>query len=562
MRRVENLGPRPLAGGLFSRRGRRRPWRWSQAAQRTQAATCAGDQWYLVRGAAEHSPLIVHFERDGNPLEQTCIQLTPITQEAREHVGWLRTPPSANGLSLEFLRSREGAVRFPIRLIPVDHEEIQGHVFAATPRWSSYELPLTIERVWVPESMNLRSALRSIGPDSPGIAVSPLRRPASLAALAGKVRGAACILDPAWVKSLNIRLDDCYRLADESVVVIDLETYVALLRQARIPVRLRTPVGRDTLLAGQIEYADSATRGFALLDTLPLCHVDARGRFALRAVECSAAWRRHARATDTAMLVSAQTPWESPDLLMSGLRVGERGRLLVTDLPWLVEGRWGNLLTPQTAVHLLRAHLGLPVDEAAQYWVPTVDSDLLVRDIADLAHRTRPLRAVRWAPHDGGAVLGMQLEASTAPKRELVIDTGWLERCEQHAGFPPEAMVVFMRWLAREAQSRSDWAARHLDGLCVTWRFAARTGLKYVSGYPAGAHAPDSRVIRLRRSGVSGNDRWVIPSPAGCLADGSLELPAQLRRVFPDMLARAWPARLRIRPARNVATIAPRVRNG
>ena len=187
------------------------------------------------------------------------------------------------------------------------------------------------------------------------------------------------------------------------------------------------------------------------------------------------------------------------------------GELIVTDLPWLVAGGETPLLAPRVAEHLLRMHLAAPIKEHVQYWNRWDNADTVVRDIADLARRYAPLRAVRWASADAALVhLGLTLvPADAASGRHLIVATGRIDNCAIHDGVPPEPMMIFMKWLAREVREQTDWAREYLSGLRVIWQFDAADGRKYAANYDAADAATDRApaVVRVHMGGVAARGR-------------------------------------------------------
>jgi hypothetical protein len=168
-------------------------------------------------------------------------------------------------------------------------------------------------------------------------------------------------------------------------------------------------------------------------------------------------------------------------------------------------------------------HLAAPIAEHVQYWTRWEDANTIVREIAELARRYTPLRAVRWASADPArAHLGITLALpGDRPTRHILFCTGRMDSLEVHDGLPPEPMMIFMKWLAREAREQTAWARQHLAGKAVTWRFATADGLKYAVNYDAEWDVaqpplPTPETVRIRldpKKGVRNLLRESPPAP-------------------------------------------------
>jgi hypothetical protein len=363
------------------------------------------------------------------------------------------------------------------------------------PRWSTYAPPFALTRVLLPESLTpLADTLR-------GVDVH-ICAPASPAQLADAVRGAACVLDPAWITELRLTLHDLENLAQDSWLLIDLATLAHVLAAAgAADVQVVTRADPHGLMSARVEYADVPTRGLALQDVVPYATLDDRGRFWLRGVRADRHWRAYADQTAFVTLLSSETPWarKHGDVL-SAMRAVGRGELIATDLPWLVAGRHGPLVAPQLAEHLLRMHLGAPLDDHLQFWTRWDAPDTTVRDIADLPRRYPPLRTARWAATTPGvAHLGITcMPVAERITRHVMLCSGRIDPLAVHDGLPPEPMMILMKWLAREVREQTAWARQYLRGTAVTWQFDTAGGLKYAANYTAALSQPAPEVVPIR----------------------------------------------------------------
>src|SRR5262249_38334954 len=116
------------------------------------------------------------------------------------------------------------------------------------------------------------------------------------------------------------------------------------------------------------------------------------------------------------------------------------------------------------------------------------------------------------------------------PNRPALIQTGRIDLCDSHDGLPPEPMMIFMKWLTREWNEQTAWAASHLRGQHITWQFDTADGSKYATLYHAAV--PDSsppRVLSLRADS--------IPVRLGVLGDGSHEYQAALTDLLERWIA-------------------------
>jgi hypothetical protein len=541
-------GPR---GGLQLQAKVVRRWRWSPAGELHSAPVrCKREQWYLAcgfpldRAAAVRAGLQLTFLRAGKPVAKRLVELSAVAEAEPGEVllGWVQAPAAATHLQV-CLPEPSSAERFEqLVLHPIAERDPKCNPLANVPRWSSYRPPFPLERIVLPAS------LEKLEDQLVGAEVELLAAPHSLRKLAAKVVGAACVIDPAWVRALRLGLSDLERVASGSWMIVDLDTFATLVnRGGAACAKVVTHTAEYGIMSARVEYADVPTRGFALQDVFPYATFTSPTTFCTRVLRASAAWNRYADETGFATLLASETPWEKKcgDVL-SAARPIEQGELIVTDLPWLVIGRHGRLLAPRLAEHLLRMHLGGPLADHVQYWNRWDDGRVVVRDLGDLPRHYPPLRAVRWASDEWGvARLGITLPAgdSTGGCRHLMFCTGRVDQLSSHDGVPPEPMAIFMKWLVREAREQTRWAQRHLRGTTVTWQFDSADGLKYALHFDSAAGTSSdqpARTLVLRtdahptqpptvlKSGGGSVDVMVLPAGAGVLGDRSLEYQADL----------------------------------
>jgi hypothetical protein len=546
-------GPR---GGLQLQANVVRRWRWSPTGELLSAPVrCKREQWYLARGfladqvTEDCADLLLRFLRDGEVVAERRILLDAVA-EARPRealLGWLQAPPRATHLQV-CLPEPSGAKRLDrLVLHPIAERDPKCHPLANVPRWSSYRPPFPIERVVLPTSLEVLADCLE------GVEVELLDRPQSLRNLAAKVIGAACVIDPAWVRALHLELRDLERVAPASWMILDLQTFSTLVnRGGTTSTKIVTHTSEHEIMSARVEYADVPTRGFALQDVIPYTTFAGRTAFRTRVLPASAAWKRYADQTGFATLLASETPWEAKcgDVLSAARPIGQ-GELITTDLPWLVARRHGRLLAPRLAEHLLRMHLGGPLADSVQYWNCWDDCQVLVRDLGDLPRHYPPLRAVRWASEERGvARLGITLPPANKGRkpRHLMLCTGRVDQLSSHDGVPAEPIVIFMKWLVREAREHTRWAVRHLDDTTVTWQFDTADGLKYALHFDSASGVAADRptsTLTLKTSDAKGESpaapRWegsalvmTLPADVGIFGDRSLsyqaDLTARLRR--------------------------------
>jgi hypothetical protein len=548
-------------GGLQVQANIVRRWRWSPEGELLSAAVrCKREQWYLARafpaeGAGNGSAdLLLRFLRTGEVGSAQRVTLARVAGGGPREplLGWVQAPEWATHLQVH-LRDAAQARRFErLVLHPVAERDPKCHPLANVPRWSTYRPAFPIERVVLPKS------LAALADHVDWAQVELVGVPRSLRSLAARVIGAACIIDPQWVRALGLSLHDLERVAAASRMIVDLETLAVLVnRSDRARTRVVAHAAEHEIMSARVEYADVPTRGFALQDVLPYATLAGEATFQTRVMLATRSWKSYAAEVGFATLLSSETPWEKKcgDVL-SAARAVDQGEFVATDLPWLLTRQFGRLLAPRLAEHLLRMHLGGPIDDNVQYWNRTDDCPVIVRDLADLDRRYPPLRAVRWAPAPSGvARLGITLPAAVAPGtgRHLMICSGRIDQHAVHDGVPPEPMAIFIKSLAREVRERTRWACRFLSDTTVSWQFDTAAGLKYALHYdsaasPAG-HAPQALLI-LRAAGSSRGDQavhvsrstpitWSVPADAGIFGDRSLIYQAELNRRLRGWIERA-----------------------
>jgi len=526
------------AGGLHAGRIRRR-WGWSGTRELvSRPIRCQRETCYLARaqqphGGTPHRLLLVDFLRDGHWLESRCLRLDPNAGAAGELIGWVTSPADATHLRLHVPACESTSALLALTLHPVAALDPICHPLANVPPWNTYQMPLALSRLLLPRE------LEALATHLEWLPVEVLGTPRSKAHLGRLARGSACIVGTEWVDRLRLRLADVESLAAAGWIIVDTASLARLIGAAcgeRLSVTTHT--SRNGIMSARVEYADVPTRGLALQDVIPYTLIDRRGRFAMRAIRNSHGWRRQSADAGWVTLLSLETPWEQERRdVLSVMRGVGNGRLLATDLPWLVAGAYGPLLAPRIAAHLLRMHLGGPVADHVQYWNRWAAPQELVRDIADLPSRYPRLRTMRWVGADPAvAHLGISLPAAGA-ERHLLVSTGRIDDAGRHGGLPAQPMMIFMKWLACQWERGVPWALRHLSRCRVTWQFDTTMGLKYAAEFEAADDPPrpDPRIVRLRvadgPSGVSpGGDTLVLPANDGPHGDGSLAWLDELTR--------------------------------
>ena len=562
-------------GGLQAGAGGLRGWKWSARGRLiSQPVRCRRDEWYLARArltqgsGVEQAALLVIFLRDGHVLSQRCLRLHALAEGGcpDQLLGWIKTPDKATHLRLCVPdRTSVSAVQ-EIVLRDVSERDPKCHPLANVPRWSVHRPPFPIRRVLLPDSLCELAGLVD------WCDVRVLKSPPSLATLAKQARGAACVLDPRWPTANGLTLADLERMAATSWLITDLDTTARVLSEARAAeTEVRAHVSADGIMSARVEYSDVPTRGLALQDVVPYATIDPRGRFRTRVLRANPSWKRYADEVGFATMLGSETPWarHHNDVLSAARAVGG-GEWIATDLPWLVAGQQGPQLAPRIARHLLRMHLGAPLEDHLQYWNRWDDAYVVVRDLADLARRYPPLRPLRWpSSQPDVARLGIVLAMSDKPAaRHTMFRTGRIDNVDVHDGLPPEPMAIFMKWLAREAREQTEWARRYLADRVVTWQFDTADGLKYAVNFdPTGPlaepvaqasslclHRQDAgatlTVVSVRlgdRAAEQGNvaadtgEEIILTQDEGLYGDGSLGFQDVLTRRLRQLIERLPP---------------------
>jgi|GEM_PF-1033558 len=548
-------------GGLQVQAKTVRRWRWSDGQGLFSAPVrCKQEQWYLSRGfpangsAPASASVRLIFLRDGEPVEQRCVMLDAVAGAAPGEalLGWVQSPEGATHLRLGLTEQADSERFTQVILHPAAECDPKCHPLANVPRWSTYQPPFPLQRVVLPASLARLAGLLD------GMEVEVVKTLRSKRKLVARAIGAACVIDPAWIRDLNLTLADVERISAGSWLILDLESFATLLNDwAGKPItKIVTLASEHEVMSARVEYADVPTRGFALQDVFPYSNLSSETQFQTRVLAASAAWKKYADALGFAPLLTSETPWEKKcgDVL-SAARPIDAGELIVTDLPWLAAGLHGRLLAPRLVEHMFRMHMGCPLPDSVQYWRRWDQSHVVLRDIGEMPKRYPPLRAVRWAGDDeGGARLGLSLPAakSGGRQRHLMFRTGRFDQSGERPGLPPEPFEIFMKWLVREMRERTRWAARCLDRTAVTWQFDAGEGLKYSMQFESASNLakvdPDATLLieatdgdRIeRRTSQTGKSAavWRMPAGAGVLGERSLELQGELSRYLRNWIER------------------------
>jgi hypothetical protein len=128
-----------------------------------------------------------------------------------------------------------------------------------------------------------------------------------------------------------------------------------------------------------------------------------------------------------------------------------------------------------------------------------------------------------------------------SPARHLLVRTGRIDQRDPHDGLPAEPLMIFMKWLAREACERTSWARQHLTRQSITWQFDTAEGLKYAVQFDAATEFPGVRTDILRTRFEPASDAASEPgtltlaADEGLHGDAALELQEALTRRL-----RAW----------------------
>lgn len=524
------VGPR---GGLQASARALRGWKWTGRGHLlSQPVRCRKEAWYLARAqladdaSASRAALNLRFLSDDVVIQHRCMRLhVPAANgDMTELLGWVQSPPEATHLQLSVAAEGLAVPIEEVVLHCVSERDPKSHHTANVPRWNTYAPPFPLERIFLP------ATLADLAAHCEERTVEIVDKPRSANALGRRIAGAACILDPAWIRAGQWTLADVEKLAARAWVIIDLESMARLLKAAgACDTSIRKFISDQGIMSARNEYADVPTRGLALQDVVPYSLIDSRGMFQTRVLSANRSWKRYADENGLATLLSCETPWDdkNADVLSAALPTSG-GELITTDLPWLVAGTYGSLLAPRIAQHLLRMHLGLPLDDHVQYWNRWDEGNVVVRDLGDFARRYAPLRTARWAAGRGHAHLGIACLPDATPRVHTWFDTGRIDTLIAHDGVPPEPMTIFMKWLAREIREQTEWARAYLTDHLITWQFDTHDGLKYATSFDSAADLPpiEPRITKLRLPPLTAAppepDAVILPTDGGLHGDGAL----------------------------------------
>ncbi|MBN2446288.1 MAG: hypothetical protein JXO22_06165 [Phycisphaerae bacterium] len=555
------IGP---GGGLQAHARARRAWYWSRAGDLISAPVrCKREEWYVARASLREpdrqdtARIIVRFLAGDAVVGQRCLTLYAPANDAAAHdlLGWLQAPQDATHLQLQLVRPEDATLFTQLVLHPAAERDPKCHPLAAVPRWSTYKPPFPLGRVLLPRS------LASLANTLSGLDVEILPQPRSARELRRKIARAACVLPANWVTALSLSLADLEWLAAESCVIVDLETMVRVADKAgAAATKVVTHKADHDIMSARVEYADVATRGFAMQDVFPYGAITEAAGFRMRVLVANRSWKRYADENGFASLLASETPFveHCGDVLLASLPTGG-GELMATDLPWLAAEEQGRLLAPRLTQHVLRMCMGAALPDTVEYWNRWNDDGVLLRDIGDLPRRFAGLEAVRWASDDPTlAHLGVSLRPSSgAAERHVLIQTGRSDQCGAHDGLPPEPMVIFMKMLARDAADGTAWGRRHLAQTRVTWQFDTAAGLRNIVTFLSAAPimsgpavetmrliaSPDARAKTAGDSGTATARTIRFSDSPGLHGDGSLEYQDRLTRRLRKLVEQGGKAR-------------------
>jgi hypothetical protein len=542
-------------GGLqVSPRSHRR-WSWQPGPPlQSTPVRCKRDTWYLarttLRGPATLSALriVVEFIDDQEIIHRRCVEQAAVPgPDTTTYLGWFRSPETVTHVHVIVPDETVPLDIAEITLHPIAERDPQCHPLANLPRWSTYQPPFPIKELVVP------TGLAPLADHLAGLNVTTVEHLGSPTALGKLAAGKAIILDPAWLTTLRITGKQLAKLAEHAWVIVDLDSFATAVRRGGGPeLRTRRFNAPHEIMAARVEYADVATRGFAMQDVFPFA-VHADDGYSTRVIVANRNWKRFSDEHDFATLLASETPYvdHCGDVLLAA-HATAGGELLVTNIPWLAVQPDTQLLAPELTRHLARMVLGQPLSDAALYWNRWEEDDVLIRDIADAPRRYPEMQVARWASPDPAiAHLGLVVtDPGAPPTRQLVLCTGRADQADPHDGLAPEAVLLFMKWLARELRDATAFARRHLDGVQVIWQFDTATGLRHVVDYPSAANTTPvspTTLVRLRDARwtaqpLNGQLRFdaeiAIPLDPGVFGDRSLvsqvALTERLRKLITD----------------------------
>ncbi len=341
MNRIPAVATRRLpVGGLRVSEKLLRRWRWRDPqAAASKPVRCKRDACYLVRAVFDapgelpaEMPfgwrILLAFGDGRRVLHERFAELSPWGCDPRLWFGWVRSPQDATHVSL---MPGDGPWPAALTLHPVAEPDIRSHPLAHVPPWSQYEARPPMERIVLPAS---RAGLEPLLRQGFGGELRIIDTPRSLRALAREVVGAAWVFDPAWAGLLSWR--ELRTLAEASRVVVDLDAFVRLTGRG---LKLVERSSDYDMFSARVEYADFATRGFALQDVFAWCTFDGV-RFSQRVIRRDAAWRRFAQREGFCTLLTNETPWENRNGdIVAALRDAGTGQLVVSDAAMMAWGQ-------------------------------------------------------------------------------------------------------------------------------------------------------------------------------------------------------------------------------
>jgi hypothetical protein len=455
--------------------------------------------------------ILLRFIADDEIVTERCVELAGLTRgdATCDFAGWFLSPDEIGHVQVVLPSETAELDLAELTLHPVAERDPKCHPLANVPRWSTYQPPFALRELLLPEELG------DLAEYVHGARVRVVEQPRSKKALRELAQGRALVLGANWAEKLGLKARDLQQLAADSWVILDLAAFGrALERDGVAPIRGRRFKTEHEIMAARVEYADVATRGFAMQDVIPYGWRGSDG-FSARVLIANRAWKSYADSEGFATLLSSETPYENScgDVLMAACSTAG-GELLVTDVPWLAAEGEEHLLAPRLTRHLWRMLVGEPLEDQVIYWNRWEEADVLVRDLADAPRRYPEMQAVRWAsPNPEIAHLGLSLAATDQPvSRHILISSGRMDHAGAHDGVPAEAMFQFCKWLAREMREQTAWVRQNLAQTRVTWQFDTVLGLRHALDYPSGSgivdQPPPTGALRVR------DGRWTRATEA------------------------------------------------
>lgn len=517
----------------------------------SEPVRCRREQSYIVRAtlrdgaeARAREFVVDVMDRDGAVDRQRVLMQPVVRESGAELLGWFDTFKEAHELSLRLddgFRTFEEIVLRPVAECPAVSHPAANISDAPAPSGADAASAAPMAR-----RVLLPTALASLAGQIESRRVELLEAPVSIKALCDRARGAACVLSPEWIAALRMKWADVQRLAEHAWVIVDLESAARLLASRGVrDLRLRHRGSNRELPCASVRYADAATQGFALSDAFPYA-VCSASRFGVRFLSGGATWRSYADEHGFATLLGLAGSGDPARRILCAAMPTAGGELIASDLPWLAAGLFGPLAAPRLACWLLNAQLGGPREPRLQYWTPTREPKVLLREVAELQRHYPALLPVRWAPGcDGVAHLGLALRGASenGTGRGLLIQTGRMDRGAGATSFPPEAMMSLMKLFARERRDRTAWARERLGAATIVWQFDVwgDSQFRHVfeSAGPLACSRPprvvalvDGELDRVPEIEIEGARRVRIDVRQGVLGDGSFEYQRELLRVI------------------------------